>query len=589
MSPDVAVPAPGAPRNEGVHPAHAWERPGRQLIVRSLLRGRSRLALLAAWSTAEAAPALVSGLCVAKAVDEGFLRGDFRTGLLWLGALLAAHAVGAIATRFTFPVVGSLVEPLRDDLLRSVVRGIVHNGSTGSGAPDSAAVSRVTQQVETVRRSTATLLNGLRRFVFTLGATALGLAALAAEVLWVALPPVLASTLLFVLLLKTLIRRQHAAILANERVAGDAGDALSGSRDIAAFREQDRVVEQVGDVLVAERAAQQRLARATATRSVVTAVGAHLPLLSVLVAVPWLLDRGVSVGVLVGAATYLSTNIEPAMRMLTEVIGGAGLQLAVTVRRLAEADPGGPPGTTPCGPPPVDGGVRVEGLGFAYGPHSEPVIEDLDLTVRDGGHLAIIGPSGIGKSTLAALIAGLIEPDHGRVLVGGSRPGTLSPELRRRQIALIPQESYVFTGTVGENLRYLRPEADTTEMAAAVHAVGADPLVLRLGGWEGRVVPEQLSQGEKQILGLVRAYLCDAPITILDEASCYLDPGAEAGAEKAFRRRPGTLIVIAHRADSALRADRVLLLDGARARFGEHARLLETSPLYAELMGHHAR
>jgi ATP-binding cassette subfamily C protein len=282
-------------------------------------------------------------------------------------------------------------------------------------------------------------------------------------------------------------------------------------------------------------------------------------------------------------------HLEPIMRMLTEVVGGSGLQLVVTVRRLAEADPTRPPTTE--GPEALPEGTDIvaEDLEFAYDAGAEPVLRNLSFTVPENGHLAIVGPSGIGKSTLAVLLAGLAVPGRGRVRVGGTAPDLLPSVRRREHIVLVPQESYVFSGTVEENLRYLNPGAGERELAAAIRDVGAENLITRLGGLSAQVEPARLSAGEKQLIGLGRAYVSRARVVILDEASCHLDHVAEARAELAFRSRPGTLIVIAHRASSALRAEQILLLDGTRAFFGDHRHLVESSALYAELVGHPRR
>ena len=572
----------GAP----AHPDGAG-RQGRALVVASLRRRRIRLLQLGAWSVVEAVPAMLSGALLARAIDDGFLRGDPGRGVCWLAAMLAAHVTGAVATRFTFPIIGAIVEPLRDDLLRAVVDGLVR-GADGP-AVDGSGISRVTQQVESVRRATAVLLNGLRRFAFTLLAAVLGLGALAPEILWLVLPPVVAAIVLFALMVRSLAHRERAALDANERVARETSRALAGARDIRAFRLQDQVVAEVGGSFAAERSARQRLALATGLRSVVTAIGAHLPLLALLLGAGWLLGRGVTVGALLGAATYVSIHIEPAMRMLTETIGGSGLQLAVTVGRLASGDRGPGPGVGAGPEAPESGDVRVDGVTFAYGGGSRPVIRDLTFAVPDGGHLAVVGPSGIGKSTLAALVCGLDRPDRGRVLVGGVRPAGLAPGARRESMAFIPQEAYVFGGTLRDNVRYLRGAAADEELSVAARAVGADALFARLGGLDARLDPGLLSEGEKQLVALVRAYVSRARVTVLDEAACHLDPEAEARAEHAFRDRPGTLIVIAHRITSALRADRVLLLDGLDASFGDHETLLATSALYGELAGDAAR
>jgi ATP-binding cassette, subfamily C, bacterial len=154
---------------------------------------------------------------------------------------------------------------------------------------------------------------------------------------------------------------------------------------------------------------------------------------------------------------------------------------------------------------------------------------------------------------------------------------------------LIPQEAYVFTGTVWENLSYLRPAATAAEIGAAAGALGAEPLLVRLGGLGAQLRPAELSAGERQLVALVRAYLSAAPVVVLDEATCHLDPAAERRAEEGFAARPGTLVVIAHRISSALRARRILVLDGSHATVGDHATLLATaSPLYRELLGHWA-
>jgi ATP-binding cassette subfamily C protein len=216
------------------------------------------------------------------------------------------------------------------------------------------------------------------------------------------------------------------------------------------------------------------------------------------------------------------------------------------------------------------------------------VLRGVDLVVPAGGHLAVVGPSGIGKSTLASLISGLRQADEGEVRRAGPR-------------VLIPQEAYVFTGTLRENLRYLRaggpdPATEEAELAAAVELFGLAPVARRLGGLDAGFEPAgaRLSLGERQSVALARAWLSPAPLAVLDEATSGLDPAAEARAERAFATRaksaaadpPAALIVIAHRLSSALRADRVLLMDGGEPLLGTHDELLARSPLYRDLVGH---
>jgi ATP-binding cassette subfamily C protein len=244
------------------------------------------------------------------------------------------------------------------------------------------------------------------------------------------------------------------------------------------------------------------------------------------------------------------------------------------------------PGTELWRPHPALVEVRIRKLGFAYGPHAEPVIRNLSLTVIPGEHLAVVGPSGIGKSTLVNLICGMLQPGTGTVGVAGVDLGTLDPQTRARARVLIPQEAFVFTGTLGANIRYLRSDATPEMVEWACYAVGLTGLRARLGGLDAPVDPAKLSAGERQLIALTRAYLSAAPLAVLDEATCHLDPSAEMVAEQAFAARGGTLIVVAHRISSALRADRILVLDGTAAQLGTHDDLLLSSPLYRDLVGH---
>jgi ATP-binding cassette subfamily C protein len=229
--------------------------------------------------------------------------------------------------------------------------------------------------------------------------------------------------------------------------------------------------------------------------------------------------------------------------------------------------------------------VVLRDVTFGFGRVSEPVIGGLSLVITEGEHLAIVGPSGVGKSTLAGLIAGLLEPQRGAVLLGGAPVAALDATTAARHRALIPQEGHVFAGTLRENLVDLRPDAPDAVIDNAVNRLGARALVERLGGPEARLDPHALAAGERQLLTLVRSYISPARLVILDEATCHLDPQAEARVERVFASRDGSLIVVAHRISSALRARRVLVLDGRQALAGSHHELLLRSALYGDLVG----
>jgi ATP-binding cassette subfamily C protein len=350
----------------------------------------------------------------------------------------------------------------------------------------------------------------------------------------------------------------------------------------------DRAADEVGsatDVVVGN---ELSLVRRTALRTAIVFLGAQLPLVVLLAAAPWLLRQGhLTPGGLVGAVTYLTVGLEPALRRLVEAVATWGLEMAVTIVRLGEGFTDPRP-ERDLAPAPAHHDLEVRGLAFAYGTHAAPVVRDLDLVLPEGGHLAVVGPSGIGKSTLANLIVGLLPPEWGSVRLGGVDIRDIRRGDLRRLLGLIPQEAYVFAGTLRENLIYLAPRAGDRAVTEAADEIGLTPLLERLGGLDARVGAGgvELSAGEKQLIALTRVFLSPAAVVILDEATSSLDPVAEARAEVAFARRQGSLLVIAHRLSSAMRADQVLLLDGDTTCLGSHDELVRSSALYAGLVGH---
>ncbi|WP_431913118.1 ATP-binding cassette domain-containing protein [Micromonospora carbonacea] len=554
---------------------------------------RAAVARLAGWSAVEALPALLSGALVARAVDGGFLAGRLGTGLGWLAALGAAVLVGAVATGRTYRSLGAVVEPFRDDLAARVVRAALHDATRPGGRPDSAAAARLTHQVELVRDTFAGLLMVTRGFLFAAGAALIGLLALDPVVAALVGAPLVVGLVVFLAALPAMAGQQRRYVRAGEELGRAASTALAGHRDVRACGAAGRVVADVGARVADQAAAERTLARMSAVRSLSLGLGGWLPLAVLLLAAPWLVDRGLTAGAVLGALVYVSTGLQPALHALVQGVGGGGLRYVVTLDRILRACPdeagGTPVGRPDAAPVPPDGeppAVCARRLTFRYGVAARPVLDDAGVTLAAGEHLAVVGPSGAGKSTLAALLSGLLAPQAGSVRLGGVPVADAPPEALARLRALVPQEAYVFTGSLADNLRYLRPDADDATVAAALDALGAGPLAARLGGLAGEVEPAALSAGERQLIAAVRAYLSPAPLVLLDEATCHLDPAAEARVEEAFARRPGTLVVIAHRISSAVRARRVLVLDGARPVVGTHEELLARSATYRELVGH---
>lgn len=563
---------------------------GWALLARHLGAQRRALAHVAGWTLVESLPALGSGLLVAAALDRGFLAGRPAVGLGWLGLFTAALGVRAYATFRLYPWLAETVEPLRNGLVRDVVTAAVTRGVTGAGQPGSSDVARLTQQVETVRQLVSALLGTLRQFGMAIAASLVGVAALAPAVAGLVVPFVLAALGLYAVLLRSLAARYRRVVLADEAIAHAGGQVLVGLRDVLAYGAEAQHAATVGTVIDDQASAEQALAGARAVRGLVIVLGAHLPLLTVLLAVPWLRgSQGLSVGAITGAIVYLTTSLGPALRSLVNVAGSLGLGLAVTVRRLAEACTL-PPATSQSGRGPAPSGrdLHIAQVTFAYSPMAQPVLSNLDLCLGQGEHLAVVGPSGIGKSTLANLLVGVLQPQAGQVRLGGIPLSDIDETWLRRLIALIPQQAYVFAGTLRENLTYLRPDATEDDLDDAVDAVGLRPTLDRLDGYQTRIGTGgvMLSEGERQLVALARVWLSPARIVILDEATCHLDPVAEANAETAFSARADTtVVVVAHRISSAMRARRILLMDGATPLLGTHDTLL-SHPLYANLVGH---
>ncbi len=561
-----------------------------RLLLTDLVRRRRALAWLAGWSVLESLPALVSGACVAAALDQGFLARRPLAGLGWLGLLGLSMVVGAVATRATFRWLPDIVEPLRDVLVTTVVTGALHRAAHSLRGEDGSAVSRLAGQAETIRNLVAALLRTLRSTVVGMVLAVVGLVTLSPIVAAITAPLLALSLTLFFWSMRTLTRRHRAMVLAEEMMSRVSTQTFNGVRDVVACGAIRMAQQSVVRAVLADAGARLALARAASSRTVILALGGQGPVVLLLALAPSLHRSGrLSAGELVGAVTYLVGTLHPALGSVTGTVGGWGRQLTVLLHRLHEtsAPPATAAGTLRRAIPPGDD-IRITGLTFAYGPHAMPVIDNLTLHIEPGEHLAIVGPSGIGKSTLAALIAGLVTPQAGSVRLGGVPVTEVAETYLRRKIALIPQEAYVFTGSLRDNITYLRPNATPAQIHAAVTALGAQMLVHRLGGYDAPLGIDgpDLSAGERQLIALIRAYLSAATVLLLDEATCHLDPAAEARVETALAATGRTLIIIAHRISSAGRARRILLLDGTTAQLGTHPELLTYSPRYAELVGH---
>ncbi|MFC7619272.1 ABC transporter ATP-binding protein/permease [Microlunatus sp. GCM10028923] len=236
-----------------------------------------------------------------------------------------------------------------------------------------------------------------------------------------------------------------------------------------------------------------------------------------------------------------------------------------------------------------DNAVELRNINFGYRA-DRPVLRDLSLSVPDGHTVALVGRSGSGKSTIISLIQRFMDPDAGVLTLGGSDLRELSPTYVRSRIAVVSQDTYLFHGTLRDNLLLGHPEATDEQLDAALHAAGAADLVARLPDGYDSVVGERgstLSGGERQRIAIARAVLTDAPILLLDEATSSLDSATEARVQTALDAlaRGRTTVVVAHRLSTVRRADSIIVVDdGAVVESGSHDELVARGGHYSSLL-----
>jgi ATP-binding cassette, subfamily B, bacterial len=271
--------------------------------------------------------------------------------------------------------------------------------------------------------------------------------------------------------------------------------------------------------------------------------------------------------------------------------GMLGRSAAEGVFALLAAEPEVPAAVVGAeGPARLAPTVAFEGVTFRY-PGARRVAHDgLSLDVRAGERVGIVGPSGAGKSTVVKLLLRFHDPQGGRVLIGGRDLRTLAPEEIRRHIAVVSQDTYLFHGTVEENLRFGKPDATQAELEAAARAANAHEFIRRLPRGYATMVGERairLSGGQRQRIAIARALLRDAPILVLDEALSSVDAESEALVQSALDRLMvrRTTLIVAHRLSSVIGAHRILVLEAGRVvEAGTHAALLARGGAYARLM-----
>jgi ABC-type multidrug transport system fused ATPase/permease subunit len=396
----------------------------------------------------------------------------------------------------------------------------------------------------------------------------------------------------------TVIFRKHSASAyadVRERlglVTATLAEDISGMRIVQAFTREDAAYANFREVAKRYRESNMQTVvlngvyfpfvdfLSTVALAVVLGYGGHL-----------YFQHSISLGTLFAFMLYVQNFFDPVQQLSqlynTFLSATAALDKIIGIleqRPEVEDRPGA------SDLPAIAGHVRFEGVRFAYG-RGDEVLHGLDLDVPAGTTVALVGHTGAGKSTIAKLLARFYEPTGGRILIDGLDLNDVTQRSLRAQLGVVPQEGFLFAGTVAENIAFGKPGADADEIVRAAQLVGAHDFILRLeDGYETQLGERgsRLSLGQRQLVAFARALLADPRILILDEATSSVDIGTERKIEEALRilLADRTAFVIAHRLSTIRDADLIVVLEhGQIVEQGSHEQLLERRGLYMSLYG----
>jgi ATP-binding cassette subfamily B protein len=404
-------------------------------------------------------------------------------------------------------------------------------------------------------------------------------------------------TIIPVLVAATLVFRaksRKAYTDAREKVSivnADLQENVAGLRTAQAYRREGRNQEHFAELSAAYRRSRLRAQRMIALYfpfvQLLSTVGGALILF---VAAGEVHDKTLTAGGLIAYLLYIDLLFSP-VQQLSQVFDGYN-QAAVGLRRIKDLlrQPTSTPEAAhprPAGRP--RGQIEFRDVRFRYSRQLEDALSGVNLVVRPGETVALVGQTGAGKSTMVKLVARYYDVTSGSLLIDGTDVRELDLAGYRQQLGVVPQEPYLFPGTVRDAIAYGRPDATDAEVEAAAREVGAIEMIARLPGGFRHEVAERgrnLAAGQRQLIALARAYLVDPAILLLDEATAALDLASEAAVNSATERLTArrTTLVVAHRLTTAARADRIIVMESGKiAEAGTHEELLERGGSYAGL------
>ncbi|HEY3050099.1 MAG TPA: ABC transporter ATP-binding protein [Gaiellaceae bacterium] len=573
----------------------SWRRTARRFKTLARLaapyKGRTALALgsLLAASLAGLIPPYLAKL----AIDDGIRAHDLHQ-LTWIVvAFLVAGALSlatsSAQTYFTGWTGERILADLRNLLFRHLQRlslGFYERNRAG------VIISRLTNDVEALDQLVTDGVTSLVQNTLTLLGSAIILFFLDWRLALAALTVMPAMTIATALFRKYSARAYRDVRERLGLVTATLAEDIAGMRIVQAFTREPAAERNFRQVSERYRDANQRT---------VTLNGLYFPFVDFLSAIATavvlgyggylVFGRSMTAGTLFAFVGYLSNFFDPVQQLSqlynTFLSATAALDKIMDVLD-EEPEIRDRPGAREL--PRIAGDVRFERVRFGYGDGPE-VLHGLELDVPAGTTVALVGHTGAGKSTIAKLLARFYDPRSGRITIDGHDLREVTQESLRRQLGIVPQEGFLFAGTVSENIAFGRPDASSEDVVAAAGAVGAHDFVLRLeDGYETELQERgsRLSLGQRQLVALARALLADPRILILDEPTSSVDIGTERKIEQALRTLLAgrTAFVIAHRLSTIRDADLIVVLEHGRVvEQGTHDELLRRRGLYTSLYG----